>query len=372
MGQRRSPTSTDVAKRAGVSRVTVSTVLNGRHGTVRVSEATRQRVLAAVAELNYVPHPMAQALRRRQSRTIGFVPRPSRGLPMEEPVPYLLGINVAHAAIRRGYHLVEASAETTTSRRGDDLVQFLLDRRVDGVIFDCPGSESEVQRCVDHSLPVVQLMRPQFAVPTPAIIVNAADGIVDAIDHLVALGHHAIAFLGTDSPHPIDRARFDGFLTALARHGIAAPAAHLRLGVARSLIEEGYDFALALVALSARPTAIFAAGDPLALGALRALYEARVRVPDDMSLISYDDTVAPHLYPPLTSVSQPLAAVADRAIALIADAVEGWRPDGISSADPDAASAPIVLPTRLTIRDSTRAPSEGATLSREGGATMRV
>lgn len=348
MAKSRAVTSNDVARQTGVSRATVSTVLSGAEGNIRVSDETRRRVLAAAAELGYSPHPLAQALRRQRSGVLGFVPRSSRTTPYEHPVPYLLAVQIAQAAMRRGYHVVEASAETTASRASDELARFLLDRRVDGVLFDSPETAAEVRRFTERGLPVVQLIRPQLAVATPAITVDAAPGIAAALDHLAGLGHRRIAFLGHGGPHPVDRIRRDTFTATLARHGLAAPDAWLRL-VDDYSIEEGYAAARALLALPERPTALFAAGDNLALGVLQALYEARLRVPDDLSLVSYDDIFAAHLPPPLTSVVQPLREVAERAIATIAAQLDRGE---VAAGEP----IPIALPTHLVARASTRPP----------------
>jgi LacI family transcriptional regulator len=352
MARRQAPTSSDVALRAGVSRGTVSTVLNGARGNIRVSDQTRQRVLSAATELGYAPHAAAQSLRRQRSRIIGFVPNLHRGVPFEDPVSYLLSTHLAEAAMRRGYHLVEASAESAASRGSDELARFLLGWRVDGVVFDRPKTEGEVRRFVEHGLPVVQLMRPQFGVPTPTVAVDARPGIRAAVVHLTELGHRAIAFIGSGAQHPVDRARRDGFVAALADHGLATPDGYLRLGAYGAA--DGYAAAQALLALPARPTAILAAGDPLALGALRLLHEVRVRVPDELSLVSYDDAFAAELYPPLTSIAQPFAEIAEHAIALIVDGAD-------EPANPGADVRHTALPTRLTIRHSTGPPDAAGT-----------
>lgn len=328
----------------------MSVVLSGSRSNIRVSDATRRRVLAAAAELDYAPHPAAQALRRRRSGIIGYLPRPRRGLPFEHPIHYLLTIHATHAAVARGYQLLDVGAETDALRDRDELLAFLINRRVDGVLLDNPRTAGEVRRILDHGLPVVQMLRPQ-PVAAPAVTVDAAPGIAAAIAHLVGLGHRAIAFLGKGGPQPADRARLDAFAAATARHGLAPPDDHIRLRAGDYCLEHGQALARELLALPRRPTAIFAASDSLALGAAHALYEAQVPVPAAMSLVSYDDTLAPQLYPPLTGVAQPFAAVAERAIALLADRIE--LPDG-AAGEPEQ----VVLPTRLNVRRSTAPPGD--------------
>lgn len=351
MTKARPVTSYDVAAQAGVSQATVSVVLSGRQSTVRVSEATRQRVLAAAAALQYSPNSLAQAFRQQRSGIIGFVPRLERAAPEQSlPVMYSLGQHIARTAIAHRYHVLEASAESEGMRSGEDSVEFMLSRRVDGVIFDRPYSADEVQHFVDRDVPVVQLIRPQASVPTAAITVEAAPGIEAAVAHLVALGHRRIALIGHDNAHPAVRSRLDAFHTALAHHRLAVLPDFMQLrGV--SDIAQGNSAARSLLALPVRPTAIIATAEALALGALRALYAARVLVPEEMSVISYDDTFSVHLYPPLTSIAQPFREIAERAVGLVLAQMNG-RTGG--AAEP----AHLVLPTTLVIRESTAPPGD--------------
>lgn len=351
MVRSRAVTSYDVAKRAGVSRSIVSGVLNGAMSTMRVSDETRQRVLTAATDLGYSPNPLARALRRQRSNVIGFVPRSSRRSPYEHPVPFLLGLHIARAAMRRGYHVVEASAETASSRESEELTRFLLDRRIDGVILDSPETIVEVQRFVDHGIPVVQVIRPQTAVATPSIVVDAGPGIAAGIDHLVESGHRRIAYIGHGGLHPVDHDRFTCFTAMVARHGIDVPPEWLHL-VPDYGIAEGYTAGRALFVHPERPTALFVAGDNLALGVLQALYEVHVRVPDALSLVSYDDIFATHLAPPLTSVTQPIEEVAERAMTFITGHLDGDH-------SPVAPEPAVALPSRLTVRASTGRPRVG-------------
>jgi DNA-binding LacI/PurR family transcriptional regulator len=349
MNRYRSSTAEDVAKRAGVSRMTVSSVLNGTGSNVRVSDATRQRVIEAARDLGYRPDPAARALRTRRSRIIGFVPRIDSATPHKEPVADLLRIYIARAAMAHGHHVVEASAETAVSRRSDELSQFLLGWRVDGVIFDSPASEDEVRRFADLGVPVVQLMRPRTGMHTATITVDSSEGIRQAVEHLVQLGHRDIAFIGSGLSHDIDCRRRDQFLRSLADHGVDERDSYLCPDTDAS-IDHGYAIAQRFLELPQPPTAVFAAGDNLALGALRALYQARLRVPDDVSVVSYDDTFVANLYPPLTSVGQPLDEIAGLAVSLLVESVQA------AGSDSDLAGTQLTLPAKLHVRESTSAP----------------
>jgi DNA-binding LacI/PurR family transcriptional regulator len=343
------PTSSDVARSAGVSRAVVSVVLNGAHGNVKVAPATRERVLAAAADLGYAPNRAAQALRRRRSGTIGFVPRVARRSHFDDPVAPVLSIELARAATRRGYHLIEASAETAATRESTVLAGFLRQWRVDAVLSDSPETAVEVERLAAVGAPVVQLFRPWPVPGTPSVTVDPAPGLREAVAHLAALGHTRVAFLGPGGPHPVDRARLAAFEAGAAAAGVPVrpglvvrtPSYHGDAGeaAARALLARDPD---------SRPTAIVAAGDPLAAGALRAIHALKLWVPEDVGLVSFDDAYAAHLTPPLTSVAQPFADLADRAIDLALSLLAGGE-HAVSAGD-------VVLPTRLVVRSSTARP----------------
>ncbi len=354
MSHTRPVTSSDVARRAGVSQPTVSVVLNGARSNVRVSDATRQRVMAAAAALGYTPHLAAQALRRQRSGIIGFVPRFFRQTPYERPIPYLLSVHIARAAMLSGYHVIEVNGESSRARTGNELIRFLLGQRVDGVIFDAPDSANEVRPFAERAVPVVQLLRSQPVPETSTVTVDPSVGIESAVAHLAALGHRRIAFIGSNRTDPVDRNRLDAFLAALDRRSIAAGDGYVQLGATRA-VEGGYRAMAALLALPERPTALLVMGDSLALGVLRLLYERQVRVPDAMSIVSYDDAFADFLYPPLTSVAQPVREVAEQAVALLAARIEG-RTENANGQENANTPVHIVMPTGLVVRASTQPP----------------
>jgi len=368
MAKRRSVTSTDIAREAGVSRATVSVVLNETQSNIRVSEATRRRVRDAAAKLHYAPNPAAQALRRQRSRAIAFVPRTMHMTAFGHPIAYQLSLHASRAAARRGYHVIEISPEPSPGAEGresEELFAFILSRRPDGVLFDAPTTPQAVERVVQSGIPVVQLIRPHFEIPTPTVTVDATQGINDAVDHLVSLGHRHVAYLGSTDTHPVYRSRLESFRVALARHGVRLAVELVALDPDHSL-EAGIHLARTMLACRPLPTAFFTASDIFAVGVLHALHEARIRVPDDVSLISYDDVYAPMLYPPITSVAQPLKEVAEHAIDLLVRRIE--QPD---DAPGDDDHAHIVLPTCLHVRQSTCEPRLGNS-EQEGLTPLRV
>jgi LacI family transcriptional regulator len=313
---------------------------------MRVSEETRERILTAAAELGYTPNPAARALRRRRSNVLGFVPRADRMTPYDSPVPFLLTMHLAQAGIQHGYHFVEASTESVSRHGKDDLVRFLLGRHVDGIVLDSPESAEEVARLIDRRLPVVQMIRPQHAVQTPSVVIDAVPGTTEAIEHLIACGHREIGFIGTSGQHVVDRSRLETFRQVLAANHIEPREQWVAL-VENYNPDHGRDAAKEMFATSDRPTALFVAGDNLALGVLQQLYEQGIRIPAEVSVISYDDIFAGYLIPPLTSVHQPLREAADRAVELLAQEIDTPETD---RRDP----VPVRLPAHLVQRGSVR------------------
>lgn len=357
MSRKRPVTTNDVAARAGVSRATVSVVLNNARSTVRVSKSTRERIEGIAAELGYSPNRAAQALRRRQSGVIAFVPMAVKELyrPFDLPVQFLIGSYVSRAALNHGFHAIEVPVEIAASGESQDLIRFLSTLDVDGVIFHGADNPSHIQAVTDLGVPIVDLMRPWAEAHSLTVTVDPAPGIASAVDHLSRLGHRLIGFVGTASSHPNDTARKECFIHQLHHRGIGIPREYIRES-GRYSVEDGCLNARYLLSLPTPPTAIFAAGDILSLGVLHALYESGVRVPDDLTLVSYDDAIVDNLYPPLTSVSQPFQKVAERAVSLIAERV-GDSESVFADLDH------IVYPSQLVVRASSASPKRGGVLT---------
>jgi LacI family transcriptional regulator len=270
--------------------------------------------------------------------------------PFSSPVSFLLGTYIARTAFLHGFHVVEATAETAALADSGDMTRLLSNIQVDGVIFHGPESAAQVQAFLDLEIPVVQLMRPQDEARTSTITVDPEPGIAAGVDHLMCLGHRRIAFIGTTSSHPNDAIREKIFLDTLRDRGIATRESDVHARDQYS-VEEGAAATRALMSAAEPPTAIFAAGDSLALGVLHACHALRLRIPDDVTLMSYDDAFVGSFYPPLTSVSQPYEQIAEHAVSLIAQAVSD--PGSI-----DADAIHIVYPSQLVVRASSVPPRE--------------
>jgi LacI family transcriptional regulator len=347
----------DVAAAAGASVATVSAVLsgNGRHN-IRVSQATRERVMEAAVRLNYAPNPMARSLVTRKTGMLGLVFPYSSAFTERNPFFTQIMAGVLDGVIRARYNVMlhTAISDDTGSveARGTGLtaadLNGLLDPRVDGLILVLPDPDHHIiAECLNRQfLYVAVVCRPD----SPQVYaVNADDrqGGELATRHLIALGHRRIAHLEGNPTVATTAPRREGYVAALHSAGIAPdPALIVPAGFGW---RAGYQATQQLLSLPAeqRPTAIFAANDLCADGALRALNEHGLRVPEDVSLVGYDDTwFAAMMQPALTSVHMPIYEMGMAAAELLVARVEGRE---IADRQP-------VHPVSLTIRESSAAP----------------
>src|SRR5579884_2418688 len=307
-------TIADVAARAGVGVATVSRVLNGR---ANVSPGTRQRVLDAIAALDYRPSTLARNLSLRRTHVIGVV------------VPFF----TSPSAVERVRGVVAALAgssydvmlfDVESAERREHAFQ-LFDRgdRSDGLLLvSLVPPDEEVARLRSSRLPCVLVDAPHPAFPS--IVVDDVRGGELATSHLIELGHRRIGFLGDKSPDPFrfasSRDRTRGYEHALARAGIERRPEYGREGTQSR--HEARGVAIDLLRLPERPTAVFAASDTQALGVLEAARILGLRVPEDLSVVGFDD-VETAAYVGLTTVRQPLFESGRRGAELLLQLLAG-------------------------------------------------
>ncbi len=298
----------DVAARAGVSVATVSRVLNGKE---LVREETSRQVLAAAKSLRYVPNVAARSLSIRRSQTIGIVLPDVHGEFFSEVIR---GIDVA--ARREGYHILVSGSHSDAGEMLEVLET--MHGRVDGLVVMAPD------------IPLASLREP-LAPDLPLVLLNSSDGGLDAITidnyggarammrHLNDLGHTRVAFIKGPAHNGDARERLRGFRHVMRAHGSAARA--LEFG-GDFTERSGYDAAKLIAAQKPRPTAIFAANDSMAIGALSALSDLGVDVPRSMSVAGFDDIpIARYVAPPLTTIRVDIAELGRRAFALLLGAL---------------------------------------------------
>ena len=347
MATTRRPTLKDVARTAGVSVTTASVVLNDRREGVRVPDATRRRVQQAAEDLGYRPNILARSLRTQQTRTIGFI--------SDEVTTTPFAVSMLAAAqdeaARHGYLLfvinLGPNAPLAIQEQAIDL---LAQQQVTDLIYGCM-----YHRVVD----------PPPGIPAGTIFLNCEasggrhrsivpddrQGAYEVVTELINAGHRRIAFLDDHQHPPASRLRLDGFRAALAEHGLDyEPALHVET---TPFVRGGLALS-DLIDLPAgqRPTAVFCYNDRIAMGAYRAARTRGLRVPDDLSVVGFDDQeyIASELDPPLTTVRLPHREMGQLAIQLLLDG-----PDALDDL-PAPMETVIRIAGELVRRDSVAKP----------------
>lgn len=323
----------DVASRAGVSKTTVSHVVNE---TRSVSDSTRQRVLGAIAALGYRPSAAARSLTTKKSGVVGVMISDARNPFFGE---LLRGIEEAFGTA--GYGLMVCNTDELLKRERLYL-DLLLRQQVDGIIAAAASRDWAVlNRARTYHLPIVFVDRRFKDIPGPFVGVDNEGGAYAGTAHLIEAGHRRIGLVAGFSRLSSMRERTAGFRRALREGGITASKEWI---VSCPLkVESGRSSVHRILSTSPRPTALFINNNLLALGALLALKDLGLRCPDDVALIGFDDhpwaTVSA---PPMTVVDQPVREVGRTAARMLSDLMR----------DREADRSEVVLPCNLVLRDS--------------------
>ena len=318
MGQaNRRATIRDVAQHAGVSIKTVSRVVN-REANVRPT--TRARVESAIRELDFEPNPAARGLAGRRTFSIGLIYE----IPHEFSYIQQLLEGVFAVCETRGYTLL--LRPVSESPAATDIVRFVAQTRVDGVILTAPiGDRPEITDALGaHGTPFVQVSPGITDTRWTSVGPDDFAGSRALTRHMIGLGHEQIAFIQGDQRHGAAEQRLKGHLKCLKEHGIGTRA-HL-IAPGQFDFESGRAAARGFLALAERPTAIIASNDDMAAGVIVAAREAGIAVPDDLSVAGFDDSpTATHTWPPLTTVRQPTSDIASQAAQLLLEWIRGER-----------------------------------------------
>jgi LacI family transcriptional regulator len=322
----------DVAREAGVSVATVSRVWNE---AAFVSPETRQRVAAVATRLGYSPHGAARSLITRTTHAIGVLLPDLYGEFFSE---IIRGID--HTAQAGGYHILVSSSHD--SKDEIDAALRSMRGRVDGMIIMSPDLEAQrTLHTLQGSFPVVLLNGGVEANEFDSITIENHEGALAMVRHLLARGHERIAMIDGPQRNYDAAERRRGYETALTERGIALDPSLIVQGNFSEL--SGHRAVKALLELARRPTAIFAANDSMAIGALSALHERGLRVPQDLAVAGFDDIpLARYMNPQLSTVHVDISKLGERAAALLLSSLQkGARP-----------RQQLQLPTSLVIRSS--------------------
>jgi LacI family transcriptional regulator len=329
----------DVAERAGVSIATVSRTVN-RIATVNTELA--DRVWKAVEEVGYLPNTQARALVSGRSRMLGLIVSE-----ITNPFFPELVQQFENLAVEQGYEVLIGSTNYEPERT-ESLIRRMLQRNVDGVAVMTFGIEEElVQKLVEREFPLVFVDAGPNLPNIRILKVDYGEGIRQAVQHLAALGHRQIAFISGPLRLRSAVARHRAFQVSMAELGLTVPVENMIEG--GHTMEGGIAATEKLLVLDQLPTAIVCSNDMTAIGVLHGLHRTTHRVPDDISVVGFDDIhLAQFMLPPLTTVQMSCKNLA-------AAAVEALRA-GIEPGNPNALRKEWPIPTQLVVRQSTSFP----------------
>jgi len=304
----------DVAKKAQVSKVTVSYVLNGHGQSQRISPVTEERVMAAARELGYRPNAIARMLARRKTDMLAVVFQSGEYFSFWSSFTSEVMKGVCDATVERGYDLMLHTKHVSHGGREADA---LADGRCDGALILRDHNDDTLQELIRRQLPCVQFFTRSDAANVPFVDSDNYSGGRMATRHLLELGHTNVLMVRGSDQSVSSNDRYNGYRDAMEGAGLRA----------HSLILESptspLDDFLNLMLAPERPTAIFVWSDDVAIGCISALRSVGLTVPDDVSIVGFDSTeAAKHSNPPLTSVHQPVFEMARQAALMLIDIIE--------------------------------------------------
>jgi LacI family transcriptional regulator len=331
-------TIADVARRAGVSTMTVSRVIND---SGYASAEARKRVQAAVNELGYVPNALARSLHVKRTHTLALVLTD-----IGNPFFTTVARGVEDVASDRGFSVMFGNTDESVDEEAAR-VRLLLQKQVDGLLLvPATSSSQSVELARRRGVPVVVLDRRVSGTAADTVRCDSEGGAYAMVRHMIELGHREIAVLSAAPGVSVAVDRAAGARRAMREAKLSLDDSRVLYG--RPETASGNEMARAALALSPRPTALFATNNFIAIGAFAALRDAGLRVPDDISLAAFDDLPESLILDPfLTVVAQPAYEMGGRGAELLLERLSYGPPEGARE---------IVLPTELIIRRSTASP----------------
>jgi len=329
----------DIAEIAGVSVSTVSRVLNGKSEKHRISADTKQKVVSAAERLNYRPNQLARGLRLQKTQTIGLI-CPDISNPFFANISRSVQIH----AYENGYSTLVGNTDENIETEIEQ-IGLLKSKGVDGFVIMPVGLEScHIEELLQDNVPLVLLDRCFDDLKTNSVVVNNFKGAYMATEHLIKYGHTRIAIIQGLQNTSTNNARVGGFKSALEDYNIPISSS---LIVGKSFGQKsGYLETKLLLNLDEPPTAIFATSDLITLGAFNAVYEEGLSIPEDISIVSFDDVdFGAFLAAPLTTIAQPKDLMGEMAVKLL---LEDIAQKG------SAKKSRIVLKPELVQRNSVR------------------
>lgn len=308
----------DIAKAAGVSIATVARVV---HNKGYVSEESRKRVERAIEQFDYIPNRMAQGLKNQRSSLIGHI------MPVSDVnmIFAMISHSVEMAAGKVGYNVLSVISQQDKDKE-HQLIDELLGNLPQGIVFSgFTGLDAAaLHRITELGIPVVMIERSRDILNADKVLINNVEGAYMATKYLFEKGHRRIAFVGSMPEQSVEKDRYEGYRAVFRENGMDVPEDIVRLvpGYVRTC---GYDAARELFELENSPTALFMTSDMLVAGALQYLYSRGLRVPNDVSVIGYDDTLSRQLAPQISTVAFPLEEIGNTTMKLLMERIHDKR-----------------------------------------------
>lgn len=325
----------DVAKAVGTSKSTVSRVITG---SSNVSKKTRKKIEKAIKELGYRPNLIARALKTNTTKTIGLLLND-----ISNPFYSVIAKGAEEEANKNDYIIVLSNINEDPKKELDNL-KLLLDKGVDGIIFGPTGENLPYIQYLNKIIPIVQIDRKLEGLDAPAVIVDNEGGAYYAVKKLIKSGHKNIGVIKWEAGVHTPLDRMTGYTRALNEAGLEVSPDNI-IDAPKFTPSKTCALAAELISKKNRPTAIFALNNQLGIGALHAIQNAGLKIPEDISLIVFDDIETFSLTtPPISAVSQPSLAIGRKAVQLLIQYIKNYEDDRIPET--------MVLPTKFINRSS--------------------
>ena len=335
------PTIKDLADELGVHKATVSRALCGKPG---VSQAVRQKILRTALQRGFYPNGQARSLATSRTETVALVFCDETSDFLTNPFYSKVLAGIASEIKNRAFSLAFCSLSVEQAQGRNPLPKIMRERRADGYLFVGDQHDSIIKYAHNLGYPLVLVDHRYGGRKFDTIAIDNVEGGRKAVEHLISLGHRRIGFVGGSLRSPSFKERLDGYRAALEAHGYPADADLVQLGASQG----GHETMLKLLALPQPPTAVFASNDVNAVRALKAIQEKGLKVPEDVSVIGFDDSArASESWPPLTTMRVDAEHMGRLAVQkLLARVEQEERPVDL-----------VLVGAELVVRQSTAAPA---------------
>ncbi|ADY54294.1 transcriptional regulator, LacI family [Pseudopedobacter saltans DSM 12145] len=308
----------NIAEQLGVSKTTISFVLNGKAREKHISESLEEKILQHIEKVGYRPNQFAQGLRSGKTKIIGMLVED-----ISDPFFSSVARQIEEIAYKKGYKIIYSSTENETEK-AKDLIEIYRSRQVDGyIIAPPPGLEKEINDLLDDNLPVVIFDRTIHDVDTNTVLVNNYASAYDAVAHFIEGGYKNIAMVTLSSDQEQMLERMEGYIDALKRiKGVPLIKKVIYHDRKETSVKEIQDFLVS----NKQIDAVFFATNYIADSGLESIKNLNLNIPNDLGVIVFDDHQLYRLFsPPLTAVSQPIKAIAENSINIMLEILDGRR-----------------------------------------------